>query len=105
MGPKMITHTFLIFGNISPVTQDICYTGFSGKIFFCVVRGLHKVLSVKVFITHINCLEINFPIACTFTQKNCFRISCVIISGFIVKALRIGFKITRAKITQELSGH
>ena len=50
--------------------------------FFCVIRGLFKVLSVNVPITHINCLGINFPIAHTSaTQKNCFRIICVILSG------------------------
>ena len=41
-------------------------------------------------ITHINCLGINFPIArASVTQKNCFRIICVIISGLIVIDLGI----------------
>ena len=33
MGPKMTRHTFLIFGKlISSIAQDICCTGFSGRI-------------------------------------------------------------------------
>ena len=50
---------------------------------FCVIRGrLHEVHSVKAPITHIDCLGINVPIARTsVTQKNCFRILCVIIWG------------------------
>ena len=49
---------------------------------FCVIRVPMKVFSVNAPITHMNCLGINFPIAHTsVTQKNCFRIICVIISG------------------------
>ena len=45
---------------------------------------------MNALITHINFLGIDFPIARTsqpvtsVTQKNCFRIICVIISGLIV---------------------
>ena len=39
-------------------------------------------------ITHINCLGIDFPITHTsVTQKNCFRIISVIISGLIVSTV------------------
>ena len=52
--------------------------------FFCVIRAPVKGI-LKAPITHINWLGINFPIARTsVTQKNCFRIICVIISGRIV---------------------
>ena len=86
MGPKMITHTqFYYLGINLPIAQDICYTGHSGRKLFCVIRGLHKVLSVSLPITQINYLGINFPIARTFvTPKDCFRIICVIISDLIV---------------------
>ena len=53
--------------------------------FFCVIRGLHKVLSVNVPITQISCFGIDFPITHTcVTQKRCFRIICVLIAGLIV---------------------
>ena len=35
MGPKMIAHNFYYLGIIFPFTQDICYTGFSGKSYLC----------------------------------------------------------------------
>ena len=55
---------------------------------FCVIQGLHKVLSVNVQITQINCLGMNCPIAHTsVTQKNCFRIIYVIISRLIVRGM------------------
>ena len=81
----MITHKFLLFGNYFPnYTGHLLHRAFWQE-FFCVIRGLRKVLSVNLPITHINCLGINFPITRTFvTQKNCFRIICVIISGLIV---------------------
>ena len=32
MGPKRITHIFIVSGNVFPKeTQDICYTGLSGR--------------------------------------------------------------------------
>ena len=85
MGPKMILHTFLLFGNYLPnYTGHLLHRAFWQE-FFCVIGRLHNVLSVQVPITHINCLRINFPITHTsVTQKNCFRIICVIISGLIV---------------------
>ena len=88
MGPKMITHTFLLFGNSFPnCTGHLLHKAFWQEL-FCVIRRLHKVLSVNAPITHINCLGINFPITCTsITQKNHFRIICVIISGLIVVAI------------------
>ena len=55
------------------------------QVFFCVIWRLPKVLSVNPPTTHIDLLTINFPIARTsVTQKNCFRIICVIIPGLIV---------------------
>ena len=50
----------------------------------CVIRGLHKVLSVNAPITLINCLEFIFQLHTSVTLKNCFRIICVIISGLIL---------------------
>ena len=74
----MITHTFLLFGN-PDCTGHLLHRAF-WQDFFGVIRGLRKVLSVNVPMTHINCLGNNFPIARTFvTQKNCFRIIYVYI--------------------------
>ena len=85
MGPKMITHTFFLFGNqFLNYTGHLLHRAFWHE-FFCVIGRLHKVLSVNAPITHINCLGINFPITHTsVTQKNCSEIVCVIISGLIV---------------------
>ena len=76
------------------ITQAFCYLpSYTGQLLprafwqelICVIRCLHKVPSVDVLITHMNCLGINFPTTRTFvTQKNCFRIISVIISGLIV---------------------
>ena len=58
-----------------------------------VIGHFHKVL-------HINCLGSNFPTTRTsVTQKNCFRIICVTISGLIVKSELLpcncgGFRLT-----------
>ena len=81
----MITHTdFIVSEFIAQLHRTSVTQGFLAE-FSCVIRGLHKVLSVNVLITHINCLGMNFPIARTFgTQKGCFRILCVIISVLIV---------------------
>ena len=58
-----------------PIAQDICCTGLSGRNSFVEFERLHKVLSVNVPITHINCLGIHFPNAPTpVSQKNCFHI-------------------------------
>ena len=84
----MITHTFLLFGNsFANYTGHLLHKAFLQQL-FCVIWRLHKVLSVNAPITHTNCLGVNFPIARTsVTQKNCFQIICVIISGPIVGAL------------------
>ena len=76
------THTFLLFGNsFANYTGHLLHKAFWQEL-FCVIRRHHKVLSVNAPITHINCLGIDFPITRTsVTQKNCFRIICVIISG------------------------
>ena len=84
MGPEMITRTFCYLGLNFPITQDIRYTGLSGRI-FCVIGCLSKVLSVNVPITHSNCLVLAFPITpASVTQRNCFQIISVIVSGLIV---------------------
>ena len=79
MGPKMITHTFFKFGNEFPnYTEHLLHRAFWQEV-FCVIRGLHKVLSVNAPITHINYLEINFPLTrtCVTLQIICesFRVS------------------------------
>ena len=84
MGPKMITHIFIIWELISQLHRaSVTHCFLAG--FYCVIRVPVKVFSVNAPITHINCLGITFPITHTaVTQKNCFRIICVIISGLIV---------------------
>ena len=78
------THIFIIWELISNYTGHLLHMAFLQE-FFCVIRAPMKVLSVNVPIAHINCLGMNFPITHTsVTQKNCFRIICVIISGLIV---------------------
>ena len=85
MGPKMITHTFLLFGKISQLHRTSVTQGVLAAGIFCVIGRVHKVLYVSAPIAHFNCLGIDFPITRTFvTQKKCFRIICVIISGLIV---------------------
>ena len=57
--------------------------------FFCVTWAPMKVLSVNGPITHISGLGINCPIAhISVTQKNCFWIVCVIMSGHVVLVQR-----------------
>ena len=85
-GPKMSTRThFYYLGIHFSITQDICYTGFSGR--SCVVRGFHKVLSVNVSITHQLSGKLHFQshTHTSVTQKIRFRIICAIISGLIVR--------------------
>ena len=53
MGTKMITHTYYYLEINFPITQDICYTGLSGRNSFVQLGRFHKVLSVNVPITHI----------------------------------------------------
>ena len=97
----MITHIVVIWELIPGYTGHLLHRAFWQEL-ICVIRGLHRVLSVEVSITHIYCLGINFPIARTFvTQKNCFRIICVIISGLIVHALRINLQKMRKAILSE----
>ena len=51
-------------------------------------------------ITHIKCLGTNFPIARTsVTQKKCFRIICVIMSGLIVCAFPLPDEKGNSKVT------
>ena len=85
-------HTIIFYylGITFSITHDICYTGFSGRNSFVYFRHLHKIFSVHVPITHINCLGIDLPIARTFVTKKCLRIICEIISGLIV--LQLGAK-------------
>ena len=76
------------------ITQYICYVGFSGRIVFCVIRGLHEVLSVNVPITHINCLGMNFPIAWTFVTMICYT-----------KALFLNYLCNRSGLTVSHIAH
>ena len=80
----------MVWELISQLHRTSVTQGFLAGILLCNSGRLHKVLSVKAPITHINCLGINFPITHTsVTQKNCFRIICVIISGLIVRKPRL----------------
>ena len=84
MWPKMSTH-FYYLGIYFPIAQGHLLHRAFWQAFFCVIWAPSDVLSVNTPITHINCLEINFPIACTsVTQKNRFRTIYVIVSGLIV---------------------
>ena len=59
MGPNMTIHTFFLFGNLFlNCTGHLLHRAFWQE-FFCVIWGFHKVLSVNVPITNINCLGIN----------------------------------------------
>ena len=72
-GPKTITHTFLLFENQFPNYAGHPIHTALWQEFFSVIRRLHKVLSVKAPITHINCLGLKCPIArSSVTQKKLF---------------------------------
>ena len=81
------THIFIVWELISPLHRTSVTLSFLAGILLWKFGCLHEVFSVHVPITHMNCLGINFPITHTsVTQKNCFRIICVIISGLIAMA-------------------
>ena len=85
MAQNDYTCIFIIWAFISQLHRTSVTQAFWQEL-LCVIRGLHKVLSVSAPITHSNCPGTNFPIARTcVTQKNSFRIICVIISGIIVR--------------------
>ena len=63
------THIFIIWELISQLHRTSVTQAFWQEL-ICVIRGLHKVLSVDVLITHITGLGIDFPITRSFvTQK------------------------------------
>ena len=87
-GPKRLHTHFYYLGIHFPITQDICYTGLSGRIFFCVIWAPSEGTFCKgTNHTHtLICPGIHFPITRTsVTQKNGLRIISVIISGLIVQ--------------------
>ena len=57
MGPKMISHIFIVWELISQLHRTSVAQGMLAGL-FCVICLLHKVLSVNSPITHINCLGI-----------------------------------------------
>ena len=81
-GPSKRLHThFYYLGMNFQLHRTSVTQGFLARI-LCVIRRLHKALSANTPIRRIDCLGITFPITHTHipvTQKNCFRIVCVII--------------------------
>ena len=74
MRPQIVTHTFWLFGN-----QFLNYTGHLlhrafWQEFFCVIRGLHRVLSVNVPIAHMNYLGIIFRLQAPLLHKKYFPV-------------------------------
>ena len=80
------THIFYDLGMSFPITGHLLHRAFWPE-FFCVIRRLHKVLSVNVPNRHINEPIIHTHIS--VTQSNCFRTTCVITSGLIVNLPRM----------------
>ena len=104
MWPKMITQTFLLFGNSFPNCTGHLVHGACWQALFCVIRVPAHGTSVNALITQKNSLGITFPIACTSVpQKNCFRIVYLIILGLTVNINILSGTVSRANETRPWS--
>ena len=85
MGPKMITHIFIIWELISQLHRTSVTQGLLAGIVLC-----NSGASITYFLCTCQLHTLNFwnyfsgYTRTSVTEKNCFRIVCVIISGLIV---------------------
>ena len=83
-GPNDYTHIFTLWAFIAQLQRRSVPHGFLAGIILCNLCASSRYF-LCIPITHQKSLRIDFPIAGTcVTQKNCFRIICVIIVDLIV---------------------